>query len=66
MGTRDAEHVDGAVAAAGIDLEPWVLERTEGIMRPAVAVEGPTRGGMPTDWVGRLGSRAEARRSGRE
>lgn len=49
VGTRDPAHVDEAVAAAGIDLEPAVLERIEEIVRLAVPVGGPTPEGMPKE-----------------
>ena len=47
VGTRDPAHVDEAVAAADIDLEPAVLERIDELVRVAVRVGGPSPEDMP-------------------
>jgi aryl-alcohol dehydrogenase-like predicted oxidoreductase len=41
IGTRSAEHVDDAVAAAGLELDADVLRRIDEIARDAVRVAGP-------------------------
>jgi aryl-alcohol dehydrogenase-like predicted oxidoreductase len=41
IGTRNAEHVDDAVAAAGLELSGDVLRRIDEIARDAVRVAGP-------------------------
>ena len=47
VGTRDASHVDEAVAATGIELDSDVLHEIDEIMRDAVPVDGPTPEHMP-------------------
>jgi aryl-alcohol dehydrogenase-like predicted oxidoreductase len=41
IGTRNAEHVDDAVAAAGLELSADVLRRIDEITRDAVRIAGP-------------------------
>ena len=41
IGTRNADHVDDAVAAAGLELTDDVLRRIDEITRDAVHVAGP-------------------------
>jgi aryl-alcohol dehydrogenase-like predicted oxidoreductase len=41
IGTRNAEHVDDAVAAAGLELSADVLRRIDEIARDAVRIAGP-------------------------
>ena len=41
IGTRSAEHVDDAIAAAGLELDAGVLRRIDEIAREAVRVAGP-------------------------
>jgi aryl-alcohol dehydrogenase-like predicted oxidoreductase len=47
FGTRDASHVDEAVAAADIELGSDVLEQIDEIMRDAVPIAGPAPELMP-------------------
>jgi aryl-alcohol dehydrogenase-like predicted oxidoreductase len=47
VGTRNPAHVDQAVAAADIDLEPAALKRIEGIAAKGVPVDGPSPEAMP-------------------
>lgn len=49
VGTRNPGHVDEAVGAAAVDLEPAVLARIEAIVARAVPVGGPSPEGMPQD-----------------
>lgn len=46
IGTRNADHVDDAVAAAGVELGADVLRRIDKIARDAVRVAGPRPEGM--------------------
>ena len=41
IGTRNADHVDDAIAAAGLELSDDVLRRIDEIARDAVRVAGP-------------------------
>jgi aryl-alcohol dehydrogenase-like predicted oxidoreductase len=41
IGTRNAEHVDDAVAAAGLELSADLLRRIDEIARDAVRIAGP-------------------------
>jgi aryl-alcohol dehydrogenase-like predicted oxidoreductase len=41
IGTRNAEHVDDAVEAAGLELSGDVLRRIDEIARDAVRIAGP-------------------------
>jgi len=47
VGTRNPAHVDDAVAAADVKLEPAVLERIDEIMRDAEPTAGPSPEMMP-------------------
>ena len=47
VGTRNPAHVDQAVAAAGIDLEPAALKRIEEISAKGAPVDGPSPEAMP-------------------
>jgi aryl-alcohol dehydrogenase-like predicted oxidoreductase len=47
VGTRNPAHVDEAVAAAGVSLEPAVLERIHEIMRGTQPIAGPSPESMP-------------------
>jgi aryl-alcohol dehydrogenase-like predicted oxidoreductase len=47
VGTRNPAHVDQALAAADVTLEPAVLERIEAIMRGAHPIAGPSPEAMP-------------------
>ena len=47
FGTRNAAHVDDAVAAAGVTLEPAVLVRIDEIMRGTHPIAGPSPESMP-------------------
>lgn len=49
VGTRNPEHVDEAIGAADVDLDPATLARIEEIMTRAVPVAGPSPEGMPRD-----------------
>jgi aryl-alcohol dehydrogenase-like predicted oxidoreductase len=42
VGTRDPDHIDGAVAAAEIDLDDAVMQRIDQIMVDAIPVTGPS------------------------
>ena len=46
VGTRNPDHVDGALAAADIELDGEVIGRVDQIMTSAVAVGGPSPEGM--------------------
>jgi aryl-alcohol dehydrogenase-like predicted oxidoreductase len=47
VGTRNPVHVDEAVAAAGVSLDPAVLKCIEEIMRGAQPIAGPSPESMP-------------------
>ena len=47
VGTRNPAHVDEAVAAANVSLEPAVLDRLDEIMRGAHPIAGPSPESMP-------------------
>jgi aryl-alcohol dehydrogenase-like predicted oxidoreductase len=47
VGTRNPAHVDQALAAARIALEPAVLDQIEAIMRFTHPIAGPSPEAMP-------------------